>query len=55
VAEKKPVEIKKSADVTPVEASGMRQTENKSGGVSLSTVEMRRLIRSGKQELEHVR
>ena len=54
-AEEKPVKIDNSAVEKPIEASGMRQIENKSGGVRLSTNEMRRLIRSGKQELETVR
>lgn len=53
--EKKPAETEKSAVVKPVEASGTQQAENRSGGVRLSTVEMRRLIRSGKQELENMR
>ena len=54
-AGKKPVEKEKSADTKPVEAAGMHQIENKSGSVRLSAVEMRRLIRSGKQELENMR
>ena len=53
--EEKPVKKDDSADVKPVESSGLRQIENKSEGVRLSTNEMRRLIRSGKQELETVR
>ena len=55
VAEKKPVEIKKSATVMPVESPGVRQIETNNGGVRLSAGEMRKLIRSGKQELENVR
>ena len=54
-AEEKPVKKDNSAVVNPVEASGMRQIENKSGGVRLSANEMRRLIRSGKQELGNAR
>jgi hypothetical protein len=55
VAAKKPVEIKKSAAVKPVESTGMRQIENNSEGIRLSAAEMRKLIRSGKQELEKMR
>ena len=54
VAEKKPVEINKAA-FKPVEASGMRRIEDNSEGIRLSSVEMRKLIRSGKQELEKMR
>ena len=54
-AEEKPVKKDNSAVVKPVEASGMRQIENRSEGVRLSAHEMRRLIRSGKQELENMR
>ena len=53
--EKKPVEKEKSAAVKPVEASGMLQKDNKNGGIRLSAVEMRKLIRSGKLELENMR
>ena len=53
--EKKPVEKEKSAAVKPVEAARMQKIENKSGGVRLSAAEMRKLIRSGKQELENMR
>ena len=55
VTEKKPAETETSAAVKPVEATGTQQAENRSGGVRLSAVEMRRLIRSGKQELENMR
>ena len=48
-------ETEKIAVAKPVEASGVQQMENRSGGVRLSSVEMRRLIRSGKQELENMR
>ena len=54
-AEKKQVEKEKSEAVKPVESSGIQRIENKNGGVRLSAVEMRRLIRSGKQELENMR
>jgi hypothetical protein len=54
-AKEKPVKRDNSAVVKPIEVSGIRQIENKGGGVCLSANEMRRLIRSGKQELETVR
>ena len=54
-AEKKRGEKEKPDAAKPVEASGKQRIENKNGGVRLSAVEMRRLIRSGKQELENIR